>query len=107
MPCTAADLVGKSEAELVAIRDAINLQIASLSIPTETISVTYFVHNGGDARPANIPNDVRVVYYHKDDNALVVTNSNKLKSWAKVTKYIWMTKQQFRTFAKSKSRYAI
>lgn len=98
-----------------AIRADILAQIAALQdqlagIPeyvVETVPVDFFVHDGSDARPEHIPDDVRVLYFHLDDNAFVVTNSNKLRSWAKVTKYIFFTKEKFRTFAKSKSRYAI
>lgn len=100
----------QSSVDASAIREqiaALQAQLAFAEVPTEIVNIPFFKHDGSDARPSIIPDDVRVVYFHADDNALVVTNSNKLKSWAKVTKFIFLDKKQFRTFAKSKSKNAL
>jgi hypothetical protein len=102
-----ADNFSLSAEEIRSQIAALQGQLAHLETPTETVNIPFFLHDGSDARPAIIPDDVRVIYYHADDNALVLTNSNKLKSWAKVTKFIYLTKGQFRTFAKSKSKKAL
>ena len=99
-----------STVDAAAIREqiaALQAQLAFAEIPQEVVNIPFFVHDGSHARPSIIPDDVRVVYFHADDNAMVVTNSDKLNSWAKVTKFIFLDKKQFRTFAKSKSKNAI
>jgi hypothetical protein len=97
-----------ARSEILAQIAALQDQLAAIpEYPVETVPVDFFVHDGSDARPEHIPSDVRVLYFHLDDNAFVVTNSDKLRSWAKVTKYIFFAKKEFRTFAKSKSRHAI
>lgn len=73
----------------------------------ETVSIPFFVHNGSPERPANIPADARVIYFHTKDNALCVTHAAKRKQWSDVGLYIWVSKEQFRSFVKSRSKKAI
>ena len=97
-----------SPTELRAQIAALTAQLAHAETPTEIVNIPFFLHDGSDARPAIIPANVRVAYFHADDNAFVVTNSDKLKSWAKVTKFIFfLDGSQFRLFAKSKNKRAV
>lgn len=95
-------------------RDALAAQIAALQAQLdapqpkiEIVNVPFFVHDGSDARPANIPDDARVIYFHTKDNALCVTHAQKRKTWSDVGLYIFVDKSQFRSFVKSKSKRAI
>ena len=72
----------------------------------DTRPVDFFVHDGSAGRPANIGSNLRVLYIHKKDGAFVVTNSDKLRSWADVTLYLPLGYSQLRIFARSKSPYA-
>lgn len=95
-------------ASLLSLQAQIAAQLAETpEYRQETVEVTYYLHDGSDARPANIPDNVRVLYYHAKDGALVLTNSNKLRSWSQVVKYIPVEYSSFRTFARSKSRNAL
>lgn len=89
------------EAQIVALQK--QLEIAA---QIEIVNVPFYKHNGSAERPANIPDDTRVVYFHAKDGALCVTHSNKRKQWADVDLYIVVSKEQFRTFVKSKSKRA-
>lgn len=85
------------QAKLTAARSAPQIEI---------VNVPFFKHNGSATRPANIPDNARVVYFHSKDGALCVTHSNKRKQWADVDLYIVVDESNFRSFVRSKSRRA-
>lgn len=96
----------------VANREEIAAQIAALQAQLaapqiEIVNVPFFKHTGAATRPANIPDNARVVYFHSKDGALCVTHSNKRKQWADVDLYIVVDESNFRSFVKSKSKKAI
>lgn len=108
----AKNLISGIAAATTISREEIAAQIAALqaqlNVPEiEIVNVPFFKHNGSAERPANIPEDARVIYFHAADGALCVTHAKKRKQWADVDLYIFVDQSQFRTFVKSKSKRAI
>lgn len=108
------NLISAIATAAVVNREEIAAQIAALqakldtpSYPIEIVNIPFFKHDGSAARPSIIPEDARVVYFHKKDGALCVTHAKKRKQWADVDLFIFVTAEQFRSFVKSKSKKAI
>ncbi len=77
------------------------------TIRTQTVSTTFFVHDGSSARPHNVKANQRIMYIHRDTGKTVITSSSKLSQWSQVTFYRILDKSNFALFINSKNDAAV